>query len=236
MTNEQKIADLLDGEWHDEKPHHAGLTWPLVDRMQLMKMPPINRIRLLKAPAKADEQNKPVRSRDEQIEDLASQIFFGARNHTDGMFEAKRHIEEAEARGAAEQRRKDGEGQEPMAYCAELATMRDMETGEYSGWKWRLQDRPFHVPADSIREYHALYPKPANVAALEARIAELESVLSDCVQVLSGNESNTGYCCCGTEESSHLGDMGHSYVDEGDYIRSNILGNARAALKREGGV
>ena len=112
----------------------------------------------------SDEQNEPVRSRDEQIEDLASQIFFGARNHTDGMFEAKRHIEEAEARGAAEQRRKDGEGQEPVY---------QVYRGDYYGWfdckksEWEEDDRdPEHK--------RVLYTHPANVAALEGRIAELE--------------------------------------------------------------
>ncbi|MBF0877219.1 hypothetical protein HKD21_10215 [Gluconobacter cerevisiae] len=67
--------------------------------------------------------------------------------------------------GAAEQRRKDAEGQEPVY---------QVYRGDYYGWfdckksEWEEDERdPEHK--------RVLYAHPANVAALEARIAELEA-------------------------------------------------------------
>ena len=65
----------------------------------------------------ADEKNKPFRGRDEQAEEIFS-AFKGV-THTDGSQflphlgrqDLLNALAEAEARGAAEQRQKDGEGQ-----------------------------------------------------------------------------------------------------------------------------
>ena len=109
-----------------------------------------------------DEQNKPVRSRDEQIVDLGARIFVGMRNHTDSMCEAQRHIEEAEARGAEEQRAKiDGT---PSAYVRPDDFYCDEGDERFGPWSG-TQSGKCTVP---------LYSRPANVAVLEGRIAELE--------------------------------------------------------------
>ena len=121
-----------------------------------------------------DEQNKPVRSRVEQIEDLASQIFFGARNHTDGMFESKRHIQEAEARGAAEQRRKDGEEQEMRRENALLRTAISTIASYAGGYAKPTCTVEFlaHAVPEEVR---------LRVAALEDRVRVLEEALREII-------------------------------------------------------
>ncbi|NVN06029.1 hypothetical protein HW509_10575 [Asaia spathodeae] len=83
----------------------------------------------------------------------------------------REHLRQSEARGAAEQRRKDAEGAEPVGYISENALkylnstsplMRaDIYGSANSGWP---------IP---------LYDRPANVAALEARVMELEGALAE---------------------------------------------------------
>lgn len=115
------------------------------------------------------EQNKPVRSRDEQIGAIANDWIAEGMGPDIAHERSAQMILEAEARGAAEQRRKDAEGQEPVAYTSQidLDRVRKGKTGDiYSTQKWEgSDDAVFTIP---------LYTHPANVAALEGRIAELE--------------------------------------------------------------
>ena len=108
-----------------------------------------------------DEQNKPVRSREEQAKVLISRINDMTMDYPSR--EIPLALAEAEARGAAEQRRKDAEGQEPVGY----ALRPEMELRKaFNVWPSPMATRTdWNVP---------LYSHPANVAALEGRIAELE--------------------------------------------------------------
>ena len=119
---------------------------------------PINRV----DDATTKGQKNPVRSREEHIIELGARIFVGMRNHTDSMCEAQRYIDEAEARGAAEQRRKDGEGRKASQFYANGCYYTTLQAA------LRDHPRPVIIP---------LYTHPANVAALEGRIAELEGAL-----------------------------------------------------------
>ncbi|MEW9272365.1 hypothetical protein [Gluconobacter oxydans] len=129
-------------------------------------------------------QNSAVRTRDEQIRYFLDICEDGALTQqaptTDFIF---RMLLEAEARGAEEQRRKDAEGQEPFAYVSQedANTPKNVQGleqfGEYCDKKYEY----FQVP---------LYTRPANVAALEARIAELEAEKADAGWTfLAGNMS-----------------------------------------------
>ncbi|WP_148301548.1 hypothetical protein [Asaia prunellae] len=76
---------------------------------------------------------------------------------------AEMHILEAEARGATEQRRKDAEDGEPVA------------------WMYRTRDGSHCVTRyieeaelEGIEIFPLSYTRPANIAALEARVKELE--------------------------------------------------------------
>lgn len=83
--------------------------------------------------------------------------------------ERNREILEAEARGAAEQRRKDAERQELVAWV----DAEDLPSTE-------CQRKPTHLIAKRTAIYSTpLYTRPANVAALEAEIAELRQFLAD---------------------------------------------------------
>lgn len=110
-----------------------------------------------------DEQNKAVRNRDEQAKELASTLqedpwmYFPAQKYAEEM------LQEAEARGAAEQGRKDAEGSRSVH-------------------QWRLTADDEWVNAvdlvelEQVRngypnsETRTLYTRPANVAALEAAL------------------------------------------------------------------
>ncbi|MBF0859380.1 hypothetical protein HKD24_09155 [Gluconobacter sp. LMG 31484] len=153
-----------------------------------------------------EAQNSAVRTREEQIEALTSQFGEeGTFSYVDDRDAATRHILEAEARGAAEQRRKDAEEQEPFAYVSQIdantpKSPQGLEQfGEYCDKKCDY----FQVP---------LYTHPANVAALEARVKELEEAKLTFLRLVSRAQM----CVPELYEGWHI--------------------DARAALKREGGV
>ncbi|RUT25359.1 hypothetical protein C0V97_12310 [Asaia sp. W19] len=83
------------------------------------------------------------------------------------MARASSHVLEAEARGAAEQRRKDAEdaeGAEPVGWQYQNA---------YGDWHPILKGSPeWYIRNGSI--VRPIYTRPANVAALEVRVKELE--------------------------------------------------------------
>ena len=41
------LVDLVDGKWHEEKPHHAGLKWPMVERQVVLSNPSVKQIRMI---------------------------------------------------------------------------------------------------------------------------------------------------------------------------------------------
>lgn len=91
---------------------------------------------------------------------------------------AEMHISEAEARGAAEQRRKDAERAEPVAWQYEVKGLGEWQNGEvgYGPDVWRLKCGYIKPDRDDpdYRSLSPLYDHPANVATLEARVKELE--------------------------------------------------------------
>ena len=118
-----------------------------------------------------DEQNKPVRSREEQAKALISRINDMTMDYPSR--EIPPALAEAEARGAAEQRRKDAEGQEAVAWCLMTSDQQiingiHMEKCHAEDWKHRRA-------SDTLTP---LYTHPTNVAAQEARIAELEGAIT----------------------------------------------------------
>lgn len=158
------------------------------------------------------EQN--VRTRDEQLESryprnaVYSTLSFG-------LF--KRELIEAEQRGAAEQRRKDVEGSRSVH-------------------QWRLTADDEWVNAvdlvelEQVRngypnsETRTLYTHPANVAALEARIAELEAAIQDYFDARVG---------CEIECVSRTGEPERRAKEA---ARAVLRAALRASLTREGGV
>lgn len=122
-------------------------------------------------------QNSAVRTREEQIEDLTS--LFGEEGtftFVDDRDAATKHILEAEAeaevRGAEEQRRKDAEGQEPVMWQKQHID---------GTWSWTTC-HAFHEANGTPTR--GLYTRPANVAALEARVQELEKAATDAVALI----------------------------------------------------
>ncbi|WP_025886485.1 hypothetical protein [Asaia prunellae] len=82
-------------------------------------------------------------------------------------------LTEAEARGAAEQRRKDAEGAEPVGYVSRRG-LEQLTAGKGASSSvqsiYRNPDNSWPIP---------LYTCPANVAALEARVKELEAEVKE---------------------------------------------------------
>ncbi|MBS1079141.1 hypothetical protein [Gluconobacter kondonii] len=115
-----------------------------------------------------DDQSKPVRSRDEQVESayLNDGDFTLFQEFDRDDFENQ--LKEAEARGAAEQRQKDAENQAPSAWTWQH------DHGDI-GWRREFSIKEPRGDFDFVRGITPLYTHPANVAALEARIAELEA-------------------------------------------------------------
>jgi len=117
------------------------------------------------------EQN--LRTRDAQITALATMLMaLAACKPANGdpnlaMESAKNHVLEAEARGAAEQRRKDAESDRPSAYRWTYGI----------GEKWRFAEKPPTATSAARKPKFVspLYTRPADVTALEARIVELEA-------------------------------------------------------------
>lgn len=121
------------------------------------------------------EQN--MRTRDEQVADLVEALSDEVWV-PDHKSYCEKMILEAEARGAEEQRRKDGEGQEkPRAY-EHVMTYETDETNE------RLSYSPENAFGKPGKDYSAEYPvvitplytRPANVAALEAALLDPATV------------------------------------------------------------
>lgn len=159
--------------------------------------------------------------------------------------EAKAVLEwqEAEARGAEEQRWKDGEARDtPSAYVRPDDFYNDEGDERCGLWS-----------GDQIGKYTLpLYTRPANIAALEAEIASLKEAeqlaRADAeaskarVEVLEVDAArfawvaeNTGCFWYGLPGFGPV--SGRSYADRMKDLRSAIDKNiARAALTREGGV
>ncbi|KXU99265.1 hypothetical protein AD929_15850 [Gluconobacter potus] len=116
------------------------------------------------------EQN--VRTRDEQIGDIANDWIATGMGRNIAYEWASEVVHEAEARGAEEQRRKDAEGQVPIAWliedplkgrpgCAHLID----RASTNRAYAENMETLNFDVSP--------LYTHPANVAALVARVKEL---------------------------------------------------------------
>lgn len=121
----------------------------------------------------------------------------------------------AEARGAEEQRRKDAEGQEPVY---------QVYKDDYYGWfdctksEWEIDER------DPDRK-RILYTRPANVAAMEARVKDLEA-------------ENGKFRNAMSKIAAHVGGFASPNCSV-DFMTSAIPEEVRlsfAALTREGGV
>jgi len=154
------------------------------------------------------EQNGAFRTRNEQQTALIAIIEVGDMvDPFKRMEAAKLHILEAEARGAAEQRRKDAEGQKPVAWC--LVTSDQQIINGIHVEKCHAEDWKHRRASDTLTP---LYTHPANVAVMEARIAELEEYYE-------------------AHEDQH--ETGVLNMTPKQYDR---IARARAALTREGGV
>ena len=126
-----------------------------------------------------------------------------------------RHLAEAEARGAEEQRRKDADGQEPFGY---LITE---HSGDGNQSATTFTKHPVSPEDMSELQLTSLpvYDRPANVAALEARVKELDEAIQFHDRVKAASVS----------EKIAVGQDAYNRMDAA--MRSVV-----AALKREGGV
>ncbi|WP_408872924.1 hypothetical protein [Gluconobacter roseus] len=153
-------------------------------------------------------QSSAFRSRDAQIRAIANDWIDTGMGRDIAYEWASEVVHEAEARGAAEQRRKDAEGQEPVGYVSHggleyLASGKGMRVQNLYGYP----DNTWPVP---------LYTRPANVAALEARVKELEGerdALKKQIQAMNPGSARP---------------VIHS--------PTRFMDDSRAALTREGGV
>jgi|GEM_PF-6221818 len=114
-------------------------------------------------------ESAEFRTREAQVADLAFEISdWKSCDDNEDITIARAHIDEAEARGAAEQRRKDAEGVEPACFTDQddLDRVKKGKSGDiYSS------PRPEGVDEDYWPI--PLYTRPANVAALGASFAWL---------------------------------------------------------------
>lgn len=183
-------------------------------------------------------ENSAVRTRKEQARDLASDMHLWGKSSLDvRLIAAARQIKEAEARGAAEERRKGGEGCERWEF----------EEPEYhdQGMGCGLEDRGIHDRYQAM-EYgwdqavercieripEELYTRPANVAALEARIAELteaEQLARADAEASKARVEKLKRVALDVLQVCQRSKMGPSDLG---YVTKMI----RAALTREGGV
>jgi len=179
-------------------------------------------------------ESAEFRTREEQTDALARAIgpekIFSLLNQSyreEITARASSHILEAEARGAADQRRKDAEGVEPVK--VEVHT-------EWFGW--------CEIPMDHFEESEhpkrLLFTRPANVAALEDRVKELEGELGALLDWADGQ-----WC---PHDNTHRGgsiwticnDCGRKWADDvkpfdpDEDFEPSAIKQARAAI-REGG-
>lgn len=119
-------------------------------------------------------ESAEFRTREEQFVHLTGDICLSRPSTYIDRNCARRHIREAEARGAAEQRRKYAEGAVPAGYASRGA-LEHLAAGNGIGIQnlYRSRDEYWMVP---------LYTRPANVAALiaEAVAAERERCAKVC--------------------------------------------------------
>ena len=170
------------------------------------------------------EQN--MRTRKQQIEDayLNDGDFTLFQEFDRDDFEAQLH--EAEARGAEEQRRKDGAGQEPRTcnHCG--------GTGEEPG-AYYLDGSPYSCSV--CDGSGVIYLRPANVAALEAEIASLKEA-----EQLARADAEASKARVRKLESylRRIDYWSHEERGSTDEQRVACVRNliSRAALTREGGV
>ncbi|KXV23868.1 hypothetical protein AD942_11080 [Gluconobacter japonicus] len=202
------------------------------------------------------EQN--VRTREEQAEALAYQVFTGIMGATKKRHEfAVAHILEAEARGAAEERRKSflqkvADASEHLENRPDIQAWQESRSEffdaqileivtEYAAWRdrkdageqepvmWQKQLLDGTWSWSTCHAAHeangtptrALYTRPANVAALEARVKALEGVLQKADEFVTN----------GIE-------FGYIRMPDADTPDTALAtpGIIRAALTREGGV
>jgi len=140
-------------------------------------------------------ESAEFRTREAQVADLAFEISdWKSYDDNEDITIARAHAEEFEARGAAEQRRKDAEGdygdwlpidRAPKDGTTILVPVKhigaDVVLWDLNGWRETtnmllMRDPPTHwMPLPSFPSED----RPANVAALEARVKELEGALRD---------------------------------------------------------
>ncbi|WP_336717496.1 hypothetical protein [Asaia bogorensis] len=120
-------------------------------------------------------ESAEFRTREAQVTDLAFEISdWKSYDDNEDIPLARAHLIEAEARGAAEQRRKDAEGVEPFAWVSPEDVDPRNTWCNGNGYGFRiLEHHSIQTPTATI----PLYTGPANVAALEDRVKELEAQL-----------------------------------------------------------
>ncbi|RUT26884.1 hypothetical protein C0V97_04180 [Asaia sp. W19] len=124
---------------------------------------------------------------------------------------ANRELREAEARGAAEQRRKDAEGANPTAWIIAQGFYVPFVTLDAG----LLRGKPHSVITP-------LYDRPANVTALEARVKELEGEVERLKkpEFYSVEDQETGWCDLESLMESLDGDVPYFEPVEIDCFRS----------------
>ena len=104
-----------------------------------------------------------VRTREEQVEALCSEVYGNQHPHISDRPWLLRHLKEAEARGAAEQRRKDAEGQEPVAWIFKIRAMGT------DAWIEHTSTTKVDPIPGMRRDILPLYTHPANVTAMDEK-------------------------------------------------------------------
>lgn len=136
-------------------------------------------------------QKPEFRTREAQLERMREMFYFP---DADALNERAarvmtRLILEAEARGAAEQRRKDAEGNRRVGYLHILLMENGQELEDFSTYDESELVFPDLDPLHSVR-VEPVYIRPANVAALEARVKELEREICSIRERVKGAASS----------------------------------------------